>query len=280
MPFISKTYNVTWNKKIPVQQKDWIVLSNLLFCSFHPSNVGLNVPFLETKAPGHLFDCFFLIPFKRWTSLSWPRALWLVCQSIQPLFNQWTLTMWHASALCFLLDAWRIPIRVLGWKCPAPVKLHASEWMSMRHSWRAAWNKLDDLKIDWEGGFRRWKIRSPFFVFRKEEIQDLKNDFSCLESLLSHWFCPASTTFLGSKACLRPTSNSQRLFADLRKAKKCFEFCWVFCHWNHHVSDRKIRAPAVYVMKLLMCDLKSDPHGSIYLCNKYNDPNSHQKIGG
>lgn len=198
--------------------------------------------------------------------MSWPRALWLGCQSIQPLFNQWTLTMWHASALCFLLDAWRIPIRVLGWKCPAPVKLHVSEWMSMRRSWRAAWNKLDDLKIDREVVFEGEKSEVLFLIFRKEEIQDLKNDFSCLESLLSHWFCPsASTTFLGSKACLRPTSNSQRLFADLRISKKGFRFVLGFlplkppCFWQKNPC-------ACGLMKLLMRDLKSDPHGSIYLC--------------
>lgn len=186
-------------------KKDWIVLSNLSFCSWIRKDCAVS----RNKSTF------------RWTSLSWPRALWLGCQSIQPLFNQWTLTMWHASALCFLLDAWRILIRVLGWKCPAPVRLHASEWMSMRHSWKAAWNKLDDLKIDREGVFRRWKIKSPLFDLSERRDSRPDHDFSCLESLLSHWFCPASTTFLGpTEACLRPTSNSQRLFADLRISKK------------------------------------------------------------
>lgn len=238
MPFISKTYNVTWNKKIPVQQKDWIVLSNLLFCSFHPSNVGLNVPFLETKAPGHLFDCFFLIPFKRWTSLSWPRALWLVCQSIQPLFNQWTLTMWHASALCFLLDAWRIPIRVLGWKCPAPVKLHASEWMSMRHSWRAAWNKLDDLKIDKEGGFRRWKIRSPFFDLSERRDSRPEKWFFMPGIPFESLILPCIHDFFGIQGMLAANFKLPKTLRGFAQSKEMFRILLGFlplkppCFWQ------------------------------------------------
>ena len=85
---------------------------------------------------------------------------------------------------------------------------------------------MDDLKIDREVVFEGEKSEVLFLIFRKEEIQDLKNDFSCLESLFESLILPLCIhDFLGIQGMLAANFKLPKTLRGFTDFKERFPFC-------------------------------------------------------